>query len=228
MYERVPAEFVPDSSSPKNARSSDALARASFDPEYVHRLHDRDPETERHFVDYFGRLLRIKLSYRLRNAQMVEDLTQETFLRVLTTLRREDGIQSPAALGGYVNTVCKNLLYEVNRLQSRAEFISIDQFDPPDKRVSAESVLVSNETNELVRRTLEELPWKDRELLRMVFYDDIDRADICRNFRISPEYLRVLVHRAKARLREYWVERHGEAVPSGAIAGASDQETPGA
>jgi RNA polymerase sigma-70 factor (ECF subfamily) len=154
---------------------------------------------------------------------MVEDLTQETFLRVLTALRREDGIQSPAALGGYVNSVCNNLLYEVNRWQSRAEFISIDQFDPPDQRVSAESVLVSEETNELVRRTLEELPSKDRELLRMVFYEDIDRADICRNFRISPEYLRVLVHRAKARLREYWLERHGAALP---IAGGSDQGVP--
>ena len=82
------------------------------------------------------------------------------------------------------------------------------------------------ETDELVRRTLEELPSKDRELLRMVFYEDIDRADICRNFRISPQYLRVLVHRAKARLREYWLERHGEALPSGTITGASDQEAP--
>ena len=210
MYDRVSAESFPNSSSPNNTRSSDDLARASFDREYVHRLHHRDPETERHFVDYFGRLLRIKLRSRLRNSQMVEDLTQETFLRVLTALRREDGIQFPAAFGGYVNSVCNNLLYEVNRWQSRAEFISIDQFEPPDNHVSAESVLVSEETNELVRRTLEELPWKERELLRMVFYEDIDRDDICRNFRISPEYLRVLVHRAKARLREHWLERHGK------------------
>jgi RNA polymerase sigma-70 factor (ECF subfamily) len=213
MYDRVSADSFPNSSSPNNTRSSDDLARASFDREYVHRLHHRDPETERHFVDYFGRLLRIKLRSRLRNSQMVEDLTQETFLRVLTALRREDGIQFPAAFGGYVNSVCNNLLYEVNRWQSRAEFISIDQFDPPDNRVSAESVLVSEETNELVRRTLEELPWKERELLRMVFYEDIDRGDICRNFRISPEYLRVLVHRAKARLREYWLERHRKLCP---------------
>jgi RNA polymerase sigma-70 factor, ECF subfamily len=213
MDERGPTESFPISSSPNNTRSSDRLACAPFDRAYVDRLRHRDPQTEHHFVDYFARLLRIKLGARLRNAQMVEDLTQETFLRVLTALRREDGIHSPAALGGYVNSVCNNLLCEVNRWQSRAEFISIDQFDPPDKHVSAESVLVSEETNELVRRTLEELPWKDRELLRMVFYEDIDRADICRNLRISPEYLRVLVHRAKARLREYWLERHGRLCP---------------
>jgi RNA polymerase sigma-70 factor, ECF subfamily len=227
MYQRLSNESSPNSSSGNGDRPRQGLERASFDRGYVHRLQIRDPETERHFVDYFGKLLRIKLHSRLRNAQMVEDLTQETFVRVLTALQREDGIQSPAALGSYVNSVCNNLLYELNRGQSRADCVSIDHFDPPDKGVNAESAMVSEESKGLVRRTLEELPWKDRELLRMVFYEDIDRGDICRNFRISPEYLRVLVHRAKARFREYWLERHGEAFPTGATGGESVEETAG-
>ena len=226
MYLRVSTESFQNSSSPNKTRARYDLERASFDREYIHRLQDRDPATERHFVDYFGKLLRIKLYSRLRNAQMVEDFTQETFLRVLTALRR-DGIKSPGALGGFVNSVCNNLLYELNRCQSRAECISMDQFDPPDTRVSAESVMVSEESKELVRRVLEELPGKDRELLRMVFYEDIDKGDICRNFRISPEYLRVMVHRAKARFRKYWMERHGTAFPSAAMGGASVHEATG-
>jgi RNA polymerase sigma-70 factor, ECF subfamily len=225
MYQRVSDQFYPDSNSRNVTRPRRDLARASFDREYVHRLQNKDPETERHFVDYFGKLLRIKLYARLRNAQMVEDLTQETFLRVLTALRREDGIKSPSALGAYVNSICNNLLFELNRGKSRADCVSIDDLDPPDKRVSAESTMVSEESKELVRRTLQELPWKDRELLRMVFYEETDRGDICRNFRISPDYLRVLVHRAKARFREYWLERYGEAFPTGAITGESIQET---
>ena len=214
-------------SSPGNARPRPDLVRASFDREYIQRLQDRDPETERHFVTYFGKLLRIKLHSRLRNAQLVEDFIQETFMRVLTVIRRKDGIQSPEALGGFVNSVCNNLLFERNRLQSRAECVSFDQFDPPDQHVSAESVLVEEESKELVRRTLEELPGKDRDLLRMVFYEDIDRSDICKSYRVSPEYLRVLVHRAKARFREYWLEQHGDTFPSRVIPGGSVQETAG-
>jgi RNA polymerase sigma-70 factor, ECF subfamily len=228
MYQSVSANSFPNAGSPNLTRPRHDLARASFDCEYVRRLHDRDPETERHFVEYFGKLLRIKLYARLRNAQMVEDFTQETFLRVLTVLQRENGIQSPAALGGFVNSVCNNLLFEANRRQSRGECISIDKFDPPDTRVNAESGLVSEESKELVRRVIEELPKKDRELLRMVFYEDIARSEICRNFRISPEYLRVLVHRAKARFREYWLERQGADFPSGAIANASIKQAAGA
>jgi RNA polymerase sigma-70 factor (ECF subfamily) len=50
-------------------------------------LKDGDPETERHFTTYFGDLLLIKLRARLRNTQTIEDIRQETFLRVLSTLK---------------------------------------------------------------------------------------------------------------------------------------------
>ena len=221
MYQRLSTE----SSNRPAVRHE--LVRASFDREYLRRLQQRDPETERHFVEYFGTLLRLKLNSRLRDPQIINDLTQETFLRVLNTIRRDDGIQSAGALGGYVNSVCNNLLFELNRSQSR-EFISFDDFDPPDKHISAESALVSKESKELVRKVLEELPQRDRELLRMVFYEDVDRGAICRDYRISPEYLRVLVHRAKARFREYWLGRQGEAFPSDAVTGASAHKCTGA
>ena len=62
--------------------------------------------------------------------------------------------------------------------------------------------MVTEERRQQVRRVLDELPSNDRELLRMVFYEGIDRADICRKLHVEPEYLRVLVHRAKSRFRE--------------------------
>jgi hypothetical protein len=39
--------------------------RFSFDENYVRRLIAEDPETERHFTEYFGDLLSIKLRSRL-------------------------------------------------------------------------------------------------------------------------------------------------------------------
>jgi len=202
MYQSVPTDCNP----PKAAESRSEFVRASFDIGYIQRLQQRDPETERHFVNYFGKLLRIKLHYRVRNTQMVEDLIQDTFVRVLTALRRTGGIQSPEALGGFVNSVCNNLLCEQHRRRTKTEYVSIDEFDPPDRQDSAESRLMSEENRALVRRTLEELPGKDRDLLRMVFYENKERGEICGTFHVTPEYLRVLVHLAKAKFREYWME----------------------
>lgn len=182
--------------------AQDQPERSQFDSEYVRRLQEGDPETERHFAAYFGQLLRIKLRARLRNPQTIEDLTQETFLRVLSALK-SNSVRSPERLGGYVNAVCNNLLLELFRQQSRHGDIELDeQFDPPDCRISAESEMVSEERRRLVRKVLDELPVKDRELLRMVFYQDLDSCAICKSFNVERGYLRVLVHRAKARFRE--------------------------
>jgi len=90
------------------------VQRQSFDADYVRRLINSDPETERDFASYFGELLAIKLRSRLRAPEVIQDVTQETFLRVLKTLR-ESGIENPEALGSFVNSVCTNVLFEVYR-----------------------------------------------------------------------------------------------------------------
>ena len=177
------------------------LVRQSFDREYVERLRNGDVETERHFTDHFGRLLRIKLRARCCQAQTIEDLRQETFLRVLVALKSKNCLQSPESLGAFVNTVCQNLLFELYRSKSRTQLGLPDHLDIPDERPSAESELVSEDRRRQVRQVLEDLTGKDRELLRLVFYEETDKDEICRRFSVDRQYLRVLVHRAKTRLR---------------------------
>jgi RNA polymerase sigma-70 factor, ECF subfamily len=185
-----------------------SLKRDCFDREYVQRLKDGDGETERHFAGYFGKLLLIKLRARLRDKQMIEDLRQETFVRVLTTLKSNNGLYSPESLGAFVNSVCNNLLFDLYRRQSSERAIGMkDGFDPPDGRASAELQLASQERCEQVRQVLGELSPKDRELLRMVFYEGVESARICRSFGVQREYLRVLIHRAKCRFRQCWLKR---------------------
>jgi RNA polymerase sigma-70 factor (ECF subfamily) len=93
--------------------------RHEFDRAHIDRLAAGDPETERHFTRYFGDLLSIKLRSRLRSPALVEDAKQETFLRVLTTLRKKGGIQSAGGFGAFVNSVCNNVLFELYRSESR-------------------------------------------------------------------------------------------------------------
>jgi RNA polymerase sigma-70 factor (ECF subfamily) len=195
--------------SSESQSSSGGFVRESFDREYVERLKNGDAATERHFANYFGQLLRIKLRARLRSAQLIEDFSQETFLRVLTALRK-DSLEYPERLGAFVNTVCQNLLFELYRAESRSPAELPDQRDVPDEHASAESALVTDERKDQVRQVLQHLPAKDRELLYMVFYEEIDKDEICRRFSVEREYLRVLVHRAKARFRKKLLERHGK------------------
>lgn len=179
------------------------MQRQTFDSGYVQRLAQADPETERDFTAYFGELLSIKLRSRLRSPELVEDATQETFLRVLRTLR-QNGIDNPEALGAFVNSVCNNVLFELYRQQSRLTEEPVDRASPEDP---VEEELVTAEERRDVRQVLSELPEKDSLILRWLFFDERKKEEICRTLGVDREYLRVLVHRAKNRFRTDWLKR---------------------
>src|SRR6266545_7416124 len=59
----------------------------NFDAEYVQSLENGVASVEHHFATYFGELLSRRLRRRLRSPQLVEDVRQETLMRVLRTIR---------------------------------------------------------------------------------------------------------------------------------------------
>lgn len=178
------------------------LPRYEFDGAYVQRLIAEDPDTERHFSKYFGDLLSLKLRSRLRSASLVEDAKQETFVRVLSALKQKGGLANAATLGAFVNSVCNNIVFEMYRAGRRTSPLE-DELDPPDDRQSdAETSIVASEERLRVRRALAALPAKEQELLRWLFFEERDKDGICRELKVDRNYLRVLLHRAKARFRQ--------------------------
>lgn len=178
------------------------LPRYAFDQAYVQRLIAEDPDTERHFTEYFGALLSLKLRRRLRSHALVQDVTQETFVRVLAVLKQKRGLSSPGGLGAFVNSVCNNILFEVYRSGARADQLGDEQFDLPAGASTIESTLLDAEQRRRVHDALNGLPQKDRELLKWLFFDERDKNEICRRLNVDREYLRVLLHRAKLRFRD--------------------------
>jgi RNA polymerase sigma-70 factor (ECF subfamily) len=173
----------------------------SFDEPYLQRLRDRDHATERHFVAYFNKLLVIKLRSRLRSAQEIEDIRQETFVRVLKAVRIEGTIRQPERLGAFVNSICNNVLQEYFRSSQRTDQFDEDAPEPADPSPDVDGMLVTLQAIDQVRRILAELPERDRRLLRAIFMEEKDKDDVCREMGVNREYLRVLLHRAKQTFR---------------------------
>jgi RNA polymerase sigma-70 factor (ECF subfamily) len=178
--------------------------RCNFDAEYLRRLMAADPETERHFTAYFGQLLSIKLRSRLRSAALIEDAKQETFVRVLTTLRKK-GLSTPESLGAFVNSVCNNVVFELYRSGARTTPLE-DDYDEPEDRPAADAALMADEDRDRVRRALATLPERDKKLLTWLFLEERDKDEICHEMNIDRNYLRVLLHRAKIQFRERLVD----------------------
>lgn len=174
----------------------------AFDKAYVERLRDGDVPTEHHFVAYFEQLLRIKLRARTLTSDKVEDLRQETFIRVIAAVRREGGVRQPERFGAFVNSICNNVLLEHYR--SSAKNQQMDDVAPleiPDKVLDLEGMLVTKQSSQRVRHILNGMLSRDRELLRAIFLEEKEKDVVCREFGVDRDYLRVLLHRAKDKFK---------------------------
>jgi RNA polymerase sigma-70 factor, ECF subfamily len=187
-----------------------ALQFRDFDAGYVANLRAGDLATQEHFVAYFTELLHLKLRSRLQSPQAIEDVRQETFARVLASLRKEGALRNPERLGAFVNTVCNNVLFEHYRASSRSQSLD-DEGQPelPAANADVLGIVVSRQLKAKVREILLDMPERDRSLLKAVFLDERDRDEVCRERGVDREYLRVLLHRAKQAFKTEYVKRMG-------------------
>jgi RNA polymerase sigma-70 factor, ECF subfamily len=190
-----------------SAPAEDEVELFDFDQAYFRRLQQRDQPTESHFASYFGDLVRIKLRARLLSANAIEDIQQETFVRVFAAIRSESGVREPAKLGAFVNSVCNNVLLEFYRSSSRNPQEPEERREAADQTVDLDGFLASKQTCEQVRQALEQLPEKDRRLLKSIFLEDKDKEQVCREFGVGRDYLRVLLHRAKQSFKQIYENR---------------------
>jgi RNA polymerase sigma-70 factor, ECF subfamily len=180
----------------------------AFDSAYVARLRAGDRDTEGHFVAYFGELIALKLRSRLASRQAIEDVKQETFARCLQLLRSQGGVRNAERLGPLVNSICNHVLSEHFRANSRTEAFdeqSANNFvtNEPD----ALTLIITDDTRRMVRQVIEELPERDRTILRAVFLEEREKDEVCREIGVTRDYIRVLLHRAKHSFREAYTAR---------------------
>lgn len=184
------------------------LAR-SFNREDLQRLASGDRDLENEFVRYFGELLRIRLESRFREQAWIDDVRQETLLRVLKTIKTEqETITNPEKIGYYVNSVCRNVVLERFRGEGRYAGGSDDQvLDRPDPSIDLEAGVLTAERQKLVRKLLDELSLRDRAILTEVFITEEDKDDICARHEVDRTYLRVLLFRARQRFKDLLLPR---------------------
>jgi RNA polymerase sigma-70 factor, ECF subfamily len=190
-----------------------SLQFQSFDQSYLDRLRAGDYRAQEHFGAYFSALIQIKLRSRLKSPEAIEDIRQETFTRFFVALR--DGrILQPERLGSFVNSICNNVLLEHHRAGSRLDPLDDEkQQDFPAKGTDLLSILAAKETEKKVREILEQLSERDRRLLREVFLEERDKDEVCRDFGVDRDYLRVLLHRAKQSFKSLYLKDIGDDGP---------------
>jgi RNA polymerase sigma-70 factor (ECF subfamily) len=198
---------------PTNPRGK-LLQFDSFNEAYVEWLRAGDFRTQEHFRVYFTALIQVKLRSRLRSQEAIEDVRQETFARFYVALR-EGKIIHPERLGSFVNSICNNVLLEYYRTAARHGARNNNDNDSDDQPKELPSPVLdplaqftAQEIQQKVREILDQLPERDRRLLREVFLEERDKDEVCRDFGIDREYLRVLLYRAKQLFKALYLKNN--------------------
>ena len=169
---------------------------------YVQELEKGNVATTDHFVSYFRPRLRSLLRKNGISADSVEDLQQETFVRVLAALQGK-GIRHPERFGGFVNAVCRNALFESCRSAKRYVEIGDSMYELPNTGPNADAMVLKTESAMLVRRVLSRLSSRDQRLLCGLLIEQKNKAEICEELGVSRGHLRLLLYRAKRRFVDH-------------------------
>jgi RNA polymerase sigma-70 factor (ECF subfamily) len=140
-----------------------------------------------------------------------EDLFQDTFQLVIEKLRRGE-LREPAKLPGYVAQIARSLAIEHYRKAQRRK-------TDPDSEAIAEveasgsgplSELLTREDAGLVREVIRELGTeRDRDILLRFYIAEEDKERISADFGLTSLQFNRVLHRARERYRELYLERTG-------------------
>ena len=161
-------------------------ARPQLDPETISCLRDG---------------VRIMALRALGSAEVAEDVAQETLARALTAL--ESGrLSDPRKLPAFVHGIARHVIADVHRSRQRTASLTA-RFEAASTADSLDSLdhLIDQEELNGGWIVLEELSPRDREILRLSFFDGLTPTAIAKLQSVPPPTIRKQKSRALERLR---------------------------
>ena len=119
----------------------------------------------------------------VRNVTLAEDLFQETFMKVITTIRQGNYAES-GRFGAWLTRIAHNLIIDYFRQDKSENTVSNDETEMDlfnDMSLSDDDVetkLVNSQVLSDVRRLIGALPTSQREGVYMRFYQDLSFREI--------------------------------------------------
>jgi RNA polymerase sigma-70 factor, ECF subfamily len=202
---------------------------ASDEAELLAALRAGDEEAFERLVErYYGTMLAVARTY-VKSRAVAEEVVQEAWVGVLKGLDRFEGRSS---LKTWVMRIVANTAMKGGGREARSvPFSSLaaegdeaaveperfrgahDAFPghwrayPGDWSVLPEEKLLGRETIEVALRAIEQLPATQRSVITLRDVEGCDSEEVCGVLDLDPAYQRVLLHRARSRVRAA-LERH--------------------
>ena len=194
--------------------------RIHADGLFLEQLRRGDPEALRLLVERHHAALVGLAQTIVKNPATAEDVAQETWLAVIANISRFEG---KAALSTWIIAILFNKAKTYAKREGRyaplaqeayqsdeTEHVAASRFDvtghwvdPPRSfdGLNPERIFAGRQMWKHVREMIEQLPPAHKAVLIMRDVEGHDAAETCQILELSPEYQRVILHRARTRIR---------------------------
>lgn len=190
-------------------------------PSWLDQLRAREPEAfERLVREQGGRLLRVAQRF-VRDADDAQDVVQEAFISAYNAIDRFDG---SADIGTWLHRIAVNAALMRLRKPSEKRETSLDEllpsfaddghrYEPVSDWEGIDVLLERDETRQLVRDAIDELPEAARNVLLLCDIEELSGPEAAEILGISANAVRIRLHRARQALRELLDRRLRRSTP---------------
>jgi RNA polymerase sigma-70 factor (ECF subfamily) len=134
----------------------------------------------------------------LRSRTDAEDVRAETFLRVLTAIRLRR-VETPEMLSSFIHGTARNIVLETLRSPLRAAGREV-----PDSGGPEPDPMLDEEVTVAVQSALARLKPREREFLRLHYYEELPKEEIARRIGVDEARVRLIKSRALKSFRDMY------------------------
>ena len=178
-------------------------ATGSVDVRFVVDIQNGHAEAEAELYERYSARVYYLALRESHSSHDAEDVRAETFLRVLQAIRANQ-LRSPAALPAYILGTARNVLHEL--FSRRRQAGQATEPEAADLSIpSHEKLFLDSEVRLAIEQVILRLKPRERDLLRMHFYEELPSDEIARRSGIARERIRLVKSRALKRFRECYL-----------------------
>jgi RNA polymerase sigma factor (sigma-70 family) len=179
-----------------SGRATSPATPRTDDPELAARFAAADPETVRTVYERYGRLV-FSVAYKvLGDVQLAEDAAQQTFVQAWWAASTYD---SDRPLSAWLAAIARRVAIDVYRRERRHR--TTENIDSPAVTLLSRQPSVEQMSDVWeVRQALDDLPDRDRELLRLQHYEELTHSEIAAHLAIPIGTVKSRSSRAHRRL----------------------------
>jgi RNA polymerase sigma-70 factor (ECF subfamily) len=155
-----------------------------------------DEDTFRAFYERTARSVWVYLSRMTRDAQLADDLLQETYYRFL---RAERAYESDAHRRNYLFRIATNLVHD-GRRRPHMECVRVPDEDEPGALQSDTDIAERTERRADLDRAMAQLKPRERDLLWLAYAQGSSHQEIAESLGLKTGSIKLLLFRARRRL----------------------------